>query len=181
MSRKANLLLRLRAALWCAAVAGALCIGVLLYRHLDLVNNAGWVLVLFSMVPAGVSGWLVGWHLLNPNGHHDPASAIGLGTAVVLLAYGVMFVIVPVVAFLSAGHRAWEALQDNEAVFALTMFFGLLFPIGAIILTGWITLPIGWIAAYLLSWRYRGRRFTGFPPQATAPDGLSNNEDQQGA
>ena len=179
MSRKANLLLRLRAALWCAAVAGALCMGYLLYQHLGILDNAGWILILFGMVPAGISGWLIGWHLLNPHGYHDIASAIGLGTAVVMLAYGILLVILPMLAFISAGSSAWAVLQDSEAASTYLALFCLLIPAGALILTGWITLPAGWLAAYLLSWRYRGKRFGDSPLQESQPNDLPNDEGRQ--
>jgi hypothetical protein len=164
MSRKANLLLRLRAALWCAAVAAIptvaflwLISGGLSFRAPSLPPSTFFVI---PVAAAALSGFWIGWRLLDPTAHHNAVRALLLGAAVWLLAYVLMGGLL----LLTVAPQNYVQMVQSGAGARLVAtlpgdLLGVLELVGiAIGITGWFTLPIACLAAYLLSRRYRAGR-----------------------
>lgn len=155
---------RLVAAAWTAAVAA-----IPAYIAAGTGTIAGeWIvperipLTLLAILAAGISGYWIGWRLIDPNGDHDSFGALFLGAAICLLSYyllGVMVglqymvpLIITTTAFTFPGLL--EAAIGIAACFVNAPAFALYFGIG---LTGWYTFPVACIAAFVLSFRYRRR------------------------
>jgi hypothetical protein len=160
---------RLYAAAWTAAVAA-----VPAYIAAGTGTFAGeWIvperlpLTLLAILAAGISGYWIGWRLIDPNGRHDSLGALFLGAVACLLSYyllGLMVAVLGIVPKIAANIAATPQgplinllaylLLGLGAVFVnvplLALYFGIQF-------TGWYTLPVACIAGFLLSFRYRRR------------------------
>ncbi|MBT9292136.1 hypothetical protein [Prosthecodimorpha staleyi] len=112
-------------------------------------------------VPAALAGLVATFILWRPMVARPPRTslwgAIGLGAAVVLISYPVMLAIgLPFEAILSekpieAPAGSSGRLEDFAYMFAFAMTYGLFF---GVMLTGWITLPIGMAVAWTIAfWR----------------------------
>lgn len=120
-------------------------------------------LTLLAILAAGISGYWIGWRLIDPNGDCDSLVAPFLGAAICLLAYYLLGVLVAVP----------ETVQTMAAHNTFTPLFLLLAPLAAspwifvgapyfvlrygIPLT-WYTFPVACIAGFVLSFCYRRRR-----------------------
>ena len=88
MNGNARLHLRLRAAGWMAAVAGLFATAFILYLSYDHrlhIESIG--LIATATFGAGISGYWIGWRLVDPEEEEDWTSALALGMATGLLAY----------------------------------------------------------------------------------------------
>ena len=156
---------RLYAAAWTAAVAA-----IPAYIAAGTGNIAGeWIVperipfTLLAILAAGISGYWIGWRMIDPNGDHDSLGALFLGAAICLLSYYLLGVLVgglgmiPIVV-----TKTSFTLPDLLTVPLLALgatlvnapYMGLVFGIPA---TGWYTFPVACIAAFVLSFCYRRR------------------------
>jgi hypothetical protein len=154
---KAAAMLRLRAALWAAAVAvppAALAAAQATdtYGYGPWINHPYGVVLLMALGSAAVSGVLLGWRLIDPVRRHNAWSAIFLSVAVAVLAYFLLAFQVTFHTFLSYWQRGTCAeVPDLCSGFADTLF---LFWLGSLAFTGWYSLPVACIGGYVLSRRY---------------------------
>jgi hypothetical protein len=157
--------LRLYAAAWTAAVAAIpayIAAGTGSMLGAEIVPER-LPLTLLAILAAGISGYWIGWRLIDPNGDCDSLVAPFLGAAICLLAYYLLGVLVAVP----------ETVQTMAAHNTFTPLFLLLAPLAAspwifvgapyfvlrygIPLT-WYTFPVACIAGFVLSFCYRRRR-----------------------
>ena len=168
---RTNLLLRLRAALWCAGVAIIPAAGYSLYMSQDGYVNLGTLLLVLLVLPvisAAISGFWIGWRLIDPAAPHDTWGAVRLGLAVALLAYAIL---VALFLLVISAQRIGYALQSGGALDLVrglpSALLGYVSLVGVVLLqTGWFTLPIACVAAYWLSRRYRSKGLSRALPRA---------------
>jgi hypothetical protein len=158
--------LRLRSAMWAAGVAGILFAACV---FLPWPWTAPWPgtrldpmtleLFLATAMAAGISGYAIGWRLLDPKALHDAWAGLGWGLLVALLAYpilglllGLIVVAVDLFHFLQGDHD-WQVTSIRTVV----LWAVLLVPFGGVVYTGWITLPVAGTVGYLFGRRYRNR------------------------
>jgi hypothetical protein len=156
--------LRLYAAAWTAAVAA-----IPAYIAAGTGNIAGeWIvperipLTLLAILAAGISGYWIGWRLIDPNGDHDSLGALFLGAVICLLAYYLLGVMVGALGMVP------KVVTDLAFIFPDTLFV-LLLALGAILVNApflaivygipptWYTFLIACIAGFVLSFCYRRR------------------------
>jgi hypothetical protein len=129
-------------------------------------------------IPAALSGLMATFILWRPMVTRPPRTslwgAVGLGAAVVLVSYPVMLAVgLPFEALLS--DKSIETtpgssgrLEDFAFMLAFALTYGLFF---GVLLTGWITLPIGMAVAWSVAfWRRSAeKRLATAIPDASAP------------
>ena len=154
--------LRLRAAVWAAAIAGAPVFSMFVVRSPWNEHDLGVYMIGFALaiaLSAGVSGYIVGWRLLDPNEYHEFDTAMGLGMATALLAYPILGAFLTVAVGFGdlvntlRGNATWEAASVRG--YAFVLFCG---PFVGLVYTGLITLPLAAIAGYFLSRFSRKKR-----------------------
>ena len=159
MAKKTKL--RLRAAVWAAAIAGVPVFSVLIIRYPGNERDLSVHLFGFALaiaLAAGASGYIVGWRLLDPDEDHEFDTAMGLGMATALFAYPILGAFLTIAVGIGdlvnilRDNATWEAVSVQG--YAFVLFCG---PFVGLVYTGLITLPIAAIAGYFLS-RYNRRK-----------------------
>lgn len=154
MHDKARLRMRLRAAVWMAAVAGLFAAAFLLYvsydhrLHIEAIG-----LITTAVVAGGISGCWIGWSLVDPEAEQDWANAMALGIAAALLTYplfALLYTAGPIIAA-SIDTHTLVSLSGFTAVFLLVLF-------GVASSSIWLALPLAGIAGILLGKHYRKQR-----------------------
>lgn len=163
--KNAGLRLRLRAAAWASLVAVVIVgIGTLVVAFGDF-DTAVISIIVSAVISAGVSGYIIGWHLLNPEEQHNALNAMLWGWAVAGLAYPIFAVIW---AFAEQIRNTILYAQlgigsPEPGYIILTLIVALLF---GPFFSGWYIVPIAGIVAIPISWRYRQKppsRPRGYP------------------
>lgn len=160
-----KLRLRLHAAGW-VALAGAVCCAVFAFAYLRHLSDSPLFMLGLSLaaaLAAGISGFLVGWHLFAPDEHHEADDAIGLGLGTVTLAYPLLFTVLAVAAYIwnrvsPVNGWDWEAAPIARYMSTLSsdpLLSIIVLSWIAMMYTSWITLPMGGVAGYFVSRRYR--------------------------
>lgn len=146
--------LRLRAAAWATLVA-AIIVGIV---SLVLTNGQldpiAVTITVSGAISTGVSGYLIGWHLFDPEKQHSAVNDMLWGWGVAGLAYPLFAVVFAlaeqarnVVYFAQLGIDAPE-----PGYILLTFVVALLF---APILSGWFVVPVAGFIAILFGRPYR--------------------------
>lgn len=160
--------LRLRAAAWGAAVA-LIPAAIAANRWLapdglgeaismgDDFNVAG--LTLLAAASAAVSSYLIAWPLIDSETQHDGVAAAARGVVTVLLAYflfcwiAYLFMYASLLPYLYAVQQEGQVRPLDDLGQTLVLpFYGMFY---GLIESGWYTLPVGGIAGWALSRRYR--------------------------
>ena len=154
--------LRLYAAAWTAALAA-----VPAYIAAGMVAGEYIVperipLTLLAILAAGISGYWIGWRLIDPNGDHFILGGVSLGAVICLFAYYLLGVMV------GALDKVPEIVTETPFTFpelltiplqgVLATFF--VAPYVAIVLgipATWYTFAVAGIAGFILSFCYRTR------------------------
>jgi hypothetical protein len=155
---------RLYAAAWTAAVAA-----IPAYIAAGTASMAGTGVVperipltLLAILAAGISGYWIGWRLIDPNGDHIILGSVFLGAVICLFAYYLLGVMV------GAQYMVPKVVADTTFTFpdlltvplqGLASIFGLI-PFMAIVLCippTWYTFAVAGIAGFVLSFCYRRR------------------------
>lgn len=144
----------------------------LLFWYLDASNQAYTdvnpsssvtTYMLPAIIGAGISGYILGWRLVNPATYHDGWHAAVVGVRIWLLACAAMCVML-MLTWLARPHlMIWydspaDPVQDIRTIVSGSLLTVLLW----IALTGWLTLPAACITSYLLSSHYGKKR----PPKS---------------
>ncbi len=156
--------LRLYAAAWTAAVAA-----IPAYIAAGTAGIADGIIVpgripltLIAIMAAGISGYWIGWRLIDPNGDHDSLGGVFLGAAICLLAYYLLGVLVavPYTIQTMAAHNTFTLLTlllaplaASPVIFVSVPYFALVYGIPPT----WYTFPVACIAGFVLSFCYRRR------------------------
>ena len=154
--------LRLYAAAWTAAVAA-----VPAYIAAGLVAGEDIVperipLTLLAILAAGISGYWIGWRLIDPNGDHFILGGVFLGAVICLLAYYLLGVMV------GALDMVPKVVTETPFTFPDVVVLPLLavgiclinVPFMAIVFgvpPTWYTFAVAGIAGFILSFCYRRR------------------------
>ncbi len=155
---------RLYAAAWTAAVAA-----IPAYVAAGTGSTVGAEIVperipltLLAVLAAGISGYWIGWRLIDPNGDHDSLGALFLGAVICLLSYYLLGVmvgaldIVPKIVTdtpLTFPDLLTGPLVDLGNIFVSVPFFAIIYGIPFT----WYTFPVACIAGFVLSFCYRRR------------------------
>ncbi|MCW1839234.1 hypothetical protein [Prosthecomicrobium hirschii] len=132
---------------------------------------------LWLAIPAALSALVATFILWRPMVTRPPRTslwgAVGLGAAVVLVSYPVMLAVgLPFEAFLSdkpiETTPGSSRLEDFAYMIAFAMTYGLFF---GVMLTGWITIPVGIAVAWTVAfWRRSAeKRLAAAIPDVPAP------------
>ena len=151
MNCKARLHLQLRAAGWMAAMAGLFATAFILYLSYDhRLHIEAIGLIAAAIVAAGISGYWIGWRLVDPEEEEDWTSAFALGMATGLLAYPLcvlLYMAGPIIVYSITSHAL--VLDSGFAFVFVFLLFG--FASSSI----WIALPLAGVVGILLGKRYR--------------------------
>jgi hypothetical protein len=162
---KPSLRLRLRAAVWAAAVA---LIPVILFVRLrpwqwyftgdEFYFQLPWLIA--AVVAAAISGFIFGWRLLDAGETHDWRTAAAQSIKVTVWAHGILSTAPLLFVLLTASYAAArDGLPITEIMESINLPALLISPFffwfGSIMIMGWFTLPVGVTAGYLLSKHYR--------------------------
>ena len=159
-----RLRLRLYAGAWTAAVAAVPAyIAAGTEGIADVFIVPGRIpLTLIAILAAGISGYWIGWRLIDPNGGHIILGGVFLGAAICLLAYyllgvmaGALYIVQIVVANIDFAFPDLliVPLIGLAATFVSAPYFVVLYDIPPT----WYTFPVACIAAFVLSFCYRRR------------------------
>jgi hypothetical protein len=156
--------LRLRAAGWTAAVAVIPAYASARYvvdtktaEHIGFqgLTNVP-ALTAMAVVAAVIPSYFLCWRLLDYEQYHHGPTAAGTGIVTCLLAYlllACMVVSIDLVLGAQAGYLADESPSGLVGLVAVGLF---VFLYGSLVITGWFTLPLSALVAYLVSLMYRG-------------------------
>ncbi len=120
-------------------------------------------LTLLALLAAGISGYWIGWRLVDPSMNYNGLGASLLGSGICLLSYYLLGVMAGALYMVEiAVANPTFAIPDLLTVpligLAVTFFAApYLGMILGIPLTWWYTFPVACIAGFLLSFRYRRR------------------------
>ena len=156
---------RLFAAAWVAVVAAVPAyIAADQAAGLDNFLPDRLTITLVAIVAAALSGYWIGWRLINPKASHSWGNALLLSALIWILAYYLLAVLLAAPLGISLAVETiadppptiWEALIVlllNVPGITIVVYppLGLYF---GILMTGWYTLPVALIAGYILSRRY---------------------------
>ena len=154
--------LRLYAAAWTAALAA-----VPAYIAAGLVAGEYIVperipLTLLAILAAGISGYWIGWRLIDPNGDHFILGGVSLGAVICLFAYYLLGVMVGALGMVpkivaNITFTFPDLLTVPLQALGATLFFA---PYVAIVLgipPTWYTFAVAGVAGFILSFCYRTR------------------------
>ncbi len=119
-------------------------------------------LTLLAILAAGISGYWIGWRLIDPNGDHDILGSLCLGAVICLLAYYLLGVLV------GAQGMLPKVLTETPFTFPDLLVLPLLavgiclvnVPFMALVYgipPTWYTFAVAGIAGFILSFCYRRR------------------------
>lgn len=116
-----------------------------------------------AIVGVAISGYILGWRLVNPAAYHEGWLAAVMGVRIWLLACAVMCVILMLMWLAQPHLMIWYdspagTVRDIRTIVSGSLLTVLLW----IALTGWITLPAACVASYFLSSHYCKKR----PPKS---------------
>jgi hypothetical protein len=119
-------------------------------------------LTLVAILAASISGYWIGWRLIDPTGDHDSPGALFLGAAICLLSYYLLGVLVavPETVQTMAAHNTFTPLALLIAPLAASPWILVGAPYFALVYgipPTWYTFPVACIAGFVLSFCYRRR------------------------
>ncbi len=156
--------LRLRAVGWAAAVAllpayasARYVVDTKTAEHIGFLGLTNVpALTAMAVVAALIPSYFLCWRLLDYEQYHHGPTAAGTGILTCLLAYlllACMVVSMDLVLGAQAGYLVDRSPSYLAGFVAVSLF---LFLSGSLVITGWFTLPLSALVAYLVSLMYRG-------------------------